>query len=111
MPAAGPPRLTNPAPTPMNIFVKNLPETTVEADLNEAFGEFGAVRSSAVIKDRHTGASRGFGYVEMPDEAEASAAIARLHGQEVAGRALFVRPARTLPERIERAYRRAAEGG
>ena len=94
----------------MNIFVKNLPHTAVEADLDEAFGEFGAVRSSAVIKDRHTGASRGFGFVEMPDEAEGATAIGKLNGQEVGGQVLFVRQARSLPERIERAYRRAAAG-
>jgi RNA recognition motif-containing protein len=92
----------------VNIFVKNLPQTAVEADLNVAFGEYGVVRSSAVIKEKHTGASRGFGYVAMPDQAEAEAAIARLNGRKVGGRALLVREARSLPERIERAYRLAA---
>jgi RNA recognition motif-containing protein len=91
----------------MNIFVKNLPQSAVESDLDQAFGEYGTVRSSAVIKDKDTGASRRFGYVEMPDLAEAEAAIAHLNGQEVGGQVLLVREARTLPERIDRAYRRA----
>jgi RNA recognition motif-containing protein len=91
----------------MNIFVKNLASATTESDLQTMFGAFGAVRSSAVIKDQDTGASRGFGYVEMPDEAEAAAAIERLNGQEVGDRALLVRKARSLAERIEKAYRRA----
>jgi RNA recognition motif-containing protein len=92
----------------MNIFVKNLAQTAAEADLNEAFGEYGTVRSSAVIRDKHTGASRGFAYVEMPDEAEAEAAIARLNGQEVGGQVLLVRQAKSDPTSIQKAYRRAA---
>jgi RNA recognition motif-containing protein len=92
----------------MNIFVKNLPQSAAEADLDEAFGEYGAVRSSAVIRDRESGASRGFAYVEMPDEAEAETAIARLNGQEVGGQVLRVRQAKSDPASIARAYRRAA---
>ena len=93
----------------MHIFVNNLPQSAVEADLGQAFGEYGAVRSCAVIKDKDTGASRRFGFVEMPDQTEAEAAVAQLNGAEVAGHLLLVREARSLPERIERAYRRAAK--
>ena len=92
----------------MNIFVKNLPPTAEETYLRAVFGTYGAVRASAVIRDKHTGASRGCGYVEMPDEAEAAAAVARLHGQDASGYALSVRPSTANPASVEKAYRRAA---
>src|SRR5690606_32699304 len=92
----------------MNIFVKNLPPTAEEADLRAAFATYGAVRASAVVRDKLTGASRGCGYVEMRDEAEGAEAVARLHGRDVAGYALSVRPSTANPASVERAYRRAA---
>jgi cold-inducible RNA-binding protein len=78
----------------MNIFVGNLPFTATTADLEELFGEYGAIDSAAVINDRETGRSRGFGFVEMPDNAEASKAIEELNGYELGGRALTVNEAR-----------------
>ena len=92
----------------MNIFVKNLPPSAAETDLDEAFRAYGTVCSSAVIRDKHTGASRGCGYVEMPDEAEAASAIGRLNGQEVEGQVLLVRPSTANAASVAKAYRRAA---
>jgi cold-inducible RNA-binding protein len=92
----------------MNIFVQHLAPTAVESDLDMVFGEFGTVRSSVVVRDRRTGASRGCGYVEMLDEAEAEAAIARLNGREADGLVLLIRQSTANPASVEKAYRRAA---
>jgi cold-inducible RNA-binding protein len=78
----------------MNIFVGNLPFSATGADLEELFGEYGAIDSAAVINDRETGRSRGFGFVEMPDNAEANKAIEELNGYELDGRPLTVNEAR-----------------
>ncbi len=78
----------------MNIFVGNLPFSATSADLEELFGEYGAIDSAAVINDRETGRSRGFGFVEMPDNAEANKAIEELNGHELDGRPLTVNEAR-----------------
>ena len=77
----------------MNIYVGNLPFTTPSGDLETLFGEYGEVSSAAVITDRDTGRSRGFGFVEMPDEA-AKRAIDELNGKDFSGRALTVNEAR-----------------
>lgn len=78
----------------MNIFVGNLPFSATSGDLEELFGEYGAIDSAAVINDRETGRSRGFGFVEMPDNAEANKAIEELNGHELDGRPLTVNEAR-----------------
>lgn len=78
----------------MNIFVGNLPFSATSADLEQLFGEYGAIDSAAVINDRETGRSRGFGFVEMPDNAEATKAIEELNGYELGGRPLTVNEAR-----------------
>ncbi len=78
----------------MNIFVGNLPFSATSADLEQLFGEYGAIDSAAVINDRETGRSRGFGFVEMPDAAEANKAIEELNGYEFDGRPLTVNEAR-----------------
>jgi len=78
----------------MNLFVGNLSFETSDRDLKEAFEAFGQVSSSAVIMDRDSGRSRGFGFVEMPTEGEARAAIEGLDGQDLNGRALKVNEAR-----------------
>jgi cold-inducible RNA-binding protein len=78
----------------MNLFVGNLSFETSEHDLREAFEAFGQVSSSAVIMDRDSGRSRGFGFVEMPTEGEARAAIDGLDGKDLNGRALKVNEAR-----------------
>jgi cold-inducible RNA-binding protein len=77
----------------MNLFVGNLSFETTEADLRQAFEAYGAVQSAAVITDRDTGRSRGFGFVEMGDD-EARAAIEGLNETDLHGRALKVNEAR-----------------
>lgn len=78
----------------MNIYVGNLPFSAVGADLEELFGEYGQVDSAAVISDRETGRSRGFGFVEMADDNEARKAIEELDGADFDGRNLSVNEAR-----------------
>lgn len=78
----------------MNLFVGNLSFETTESDLREAFEAYGTVNSAAVITDRDTGRSRGFGFVEMPTEGEARAAIEGLNDKDLQGRALRVNEAR-----------------
>jgi RNA recognition motif-containing protein len=74
------------------IYVGNLPWSASEADLNELFSSYGTVHSAAVVSDRETGRSRGFGFVEM-DEADADKAIAGVNGRDLDGRALRVNEA------------------
>lgn len=83
----------------MNIYVGNLPFSTAEEDLRTAFAAFGQVTSVAVIKDQFTGQSRGFGFVEMPNKDEGTAAINGLNGKDLKGRALKVNEARPREER------------
>ncbi len=83
----------------MNIYVGNLSRETTEDDLRQAFEAFGQVESASVIKDRFTGESRGFGFVEMPSKDEAQAAIAGMNGKDLMGRALNVNEARPRTER------------
>jgi len=82
-----------------NIFVGNLSFHTTEADLRTAFEPYGAVSRISIMTDRDTGRSRGFGFVEMEDDAQGDAAINALNGSEVDGRALNVNVARPRPER------------
>lgn len=82
----------------MNIYVGNLAYGTTEEDLRTAFAAYGQVASVAVIKDKMTGQSRGFGFVEMPVKSEAIAAIAALNNKEMHGRALRVNEARPREE-------------
>ena len=77
----------------MNVYVGNLPFSTNGADLETLFAEYGEVESAAVITDRDTGRSRGFGFVEMPDDA-ANKAIENLNGSDYDGRQLTVNQAR-----------------
>ena len=86
----------------MKIYVGNLSYSTSEEDIRTAFGEFGTVDSADVIIDRNTGRSKGFGFVEMSDEAEAKAAIAGLNGKDLDGRSLNVNEARPRAERPQR---------
>ncbi len=83
----------------MNIYVGNLPRATTEAELREAFEAHGRVSSAAVIKDKFTGESRGFGFVEMPEKNEALAAITAMNGKDLGGRTLTVNEARPREER------------
>ena len=82
----------------MNIFVGNLPRSSSEEELRKAFEAFGEVASAAVIKDKFSGESRGFAFVEMPDETAAKAAIAGLNGKPMGGRNLTVNQARPKTE-------------
>jgi len=78
----------------MNIYVGNLSYDMSEEALREAFAAYGDVSSAKILSDRETGRSRGFGFVEMPNQSEGEAAIAQLNGKEVGGRALRVNEAR-----------------
>ena len=78
----------------MNIYVGNLPFEATEADLRSLFADYGTVTSAAVISDRDTGRSRGFGFVELADDAAAGQAIDKLNGHELDGRRLTVNQAR-----------------
>ena len=78
----------------MNIYVGNLSYTVTEDDLREAFGAFGQVASASIIKDKFTGQSKGFGFVEMPSTDEAKAAMTAMNGKEMGGRNLNVNEAR-----------------
>jgi RNA recognition motif-containing protein len=82
----------------MNIYVGNLPFNTTAADLETLFGEYGSVDSAAIINDRETGRSRGFGFVEMANAAGARA-IEELDGKDYNGRNLKVNEARPREER------------
>ncbi len=82
----------------MNIYVGNLASNITEAELRVAFEAFGQVANAAVIKDKFTGESRGFGFVEMPLMAEAQAAISNLNGKDLKGKAITVNEARPRPE-------------
>lgn len=78
----------------MNLYVSNLAYTVTDDDLRNAFAAFGNVSSARVITDRDTGRSRGFGFVEMPDDNEANAAIRGLSDQDIGGRSIRVVEAR-----------------
>lgn len=78
----------------INIYVGNLPWSTTDQELGEIFAQYGQVLKAQVIKDRDTGRSRGFGFVEMPTEEEAQRAIEALNNQPLAGRPLTVNIAR-----------------
>lgn len=77
----------------MNIFVAKLNFKTKREDLERAFSQFGEVSSAKVVTDRETGRSKGFGFVEMPNDEEALRAIAELNEKELDGRTIVVKPA------------------
>lgn len=83
----------------MNIYVGSLSYDVTEEELMEAFQAFGTVESVNIIKDKFTGRSRGFGFVEMPAKDEAQAAIDGLNGMELKGRRLNVNKARPRSDR------------
>jgi RNA recognition motif-containing protein len=93
------------------IFVGNFSFNTTEADLREWFGAHGSVESATVVTDRDTGRSRGFGFVEMPNNSEADAAIAALNGKDSGGRPLTVNEARPKAERSGGGFRGGRGGG
>ena len=83
----------------MNIYVSNLSFNTSDVELNELFSKFGTVSSAKVIMDRESGRSRGFGFVEMPNDDEGKEAMASLNNKEVEGRAMSVSVAKEREER------------
>ena len=82
----------------MKIYVGNLSYEVTEDDLKLAFKEFGQVESITIIKDKYSGQSKGFGFVEFASKAEGQAAIDGLNGKELKGRSLNVNEARPRPE-------------
>jgi RNA recognition motif-containing protein len=78
----------------MNIYVGNLSYSVTEDDLKQAFEAFGQVASVSIIKDKFSNQSKGFGFVEMPSQEEAQAAITGMNGKELKGRAMNVNEAR-----------------
>ena len=92
----------------MKIYVGNLSYEVTEDDLRQVFEQSGEVESITIINDKYTGRSKGFGFVEMPSQAEAQAAIENLNGNDLKGRALNVNEARP---RTENRDSRGAYGG
>ena len=82
----------------MNIYLGNLSYEVTEQELQRAFEAFGEVESVSIIKDKFSGRSKGFGFVEMPDKANAQSAINELNGKELKGRTLNVNEARPRTE-------------
>lgn len=95
----------------MNLYVGNLPFGTTEADLESAFGPYGQIDSVAIIRDKFSGQSRGFGFVEMPNPEEAKAAVEAMHGKDMGGRTITVNEARPRDERPARAGGGGGGGG
>ena len=88
----------------MNIFVGSLPFSIEEADLRESFEAYGAVDSVKIISDKFTGRSKGFGFVEMPNDEEAQKAIDELNGATVQGRAIVVNKSEPKPVGERRSF-------
>ncbi len=86
------------------LFVGGLPWATTSDDLTQLFSQHGSVTSATIITDKMTGRSRGFGFVEMSDDAQAEAAIATLNGSEFGGRKLMVNEARPMEDRPKRSF-------
>lgn len=86
----------------MNIYVGNLSFDATSDNLREVFEETGTVTSANVITDKFTGRSKGFGFVEMPDETQATEAISKLNGSSYMGRNMKVNQAKPRPERSEK---------
>ena len=84
------------------LYVGNLPYSVRDGDLEQAFGQFGAVTSAKVMMERDTGRSKGFGFVEMGSDAEALAAVEGMNGQSLGGRSLVVNEARPMEARPPR---------
>ena len=86
----------------MNIYVGNLDYAVTEDDLKQAFSEYGQIDSVNIIKDKYSGQSKGFGFVEMPDNSEADAAMKALNGSEMKSRNLKVNQAKPRGDRPQR---------
>jgi RNA recognition motif-containing protein len=93
------------------LYVGNLAYTATEEDLQAAFAQAGTVKSVAIIKDRDSGRSKGFAFVEMETQEEAQKAISMLNGAQIQGRAIAVNPARPREERGGDRFRGRSGGG
>ena len=93
------------------LYVGNLPYSVRDNDLEQSFGQYGAVTSAKVMMERDTGRSKGFGFVEMGSDAEAQAAIAGMNGQSLGGRSLVVNEARPMETRPPRTGGGGGYGG
>lgn len=93
----------------MNIFIAGLSYSITDADLNDLFGEYGEIASAKVVMDRETGRSKGYGFVEMNDDAAGQKAIDELNGAEYDGRTISVSVAR--PRTEGGGQRRSGGGG
>ncbi|MBU44040.1 MAG: RNA-binding protein [Spirochaetaceae bacterium] len=93
----------------MNIYAGNLPYSLKEQDLQALFAEHGDVEKATIMMDRETGRSRGFGFVVMPEEGQALAAISALNGHEIDGRALRINEAKPKEDRPR--FDRSGGGG
>ena len=82
----------------VNIYVGNIPYNLSESQMEELFAQYGAITSVKIIKDRYSGQSKGFGFVEMDKQNEADAAIQELNGKEVSGRNIKVNLAKPKNE-------------
>ncbi|MEN9919892.1 MAG: hypothetical protein RL662_2328 [Bacteroidota bacterium] len=95
----------------MNIFIAGLSYSITDADLNDLFGEYGEISSAKVVMDRETSRSKGYGFVEMNDEAAGQKAIDELNGAEYDGRTISVSVARPRTEGGGGGQRRSGGGG
>lgn len=88
------------------LYVGGLPYSSTEDDVKQLFSQAGAVASAAIIMDRELGRSKGFGFVEMENDADAQTAISMFDGKDFEGRKLTVNEARPREERSDRPFRR-----
>ena len=93
------------------LYVGNLPYSFGDSDMQQAFGQYGAVTSAKVMMERDTGRSKGFGFVEMGSDAEAQAAINGMNGQPLGGRSVVVNEARPMEARPPRSGGFGGGGG
>jgi RNA recognition motif-containing protein len=89
----------------MNIYIGNLPYNVTEEDLRDAFSQFGQVQSANIITDKFSGRSKGFGFVDMPNDGEAREAIENMNDKDFKGRTIKVNEARPREERPARRER------
>src|SRR5665647_2782865 len=95
----------------MNIYVGNLSWQMTDDDLSNLFSQYGTVTSAKILKEKNTGRSKGFGFVEMEDEEAAKTAIATLNESEVQGRKLIVNESQPRPEGGGGGYKKSGGGG
>jgi len=89
----------------MNIYVGNLSYKMTDEDLGKLFSTYGSVSESKIVIDRETGRSKGFGFVEMPNQAEGDEAIKQLDGKEIEGRSIKVNVAKPKEDKPRRSQR------